>query len=593
MTRCAFTKEDRALLPVIFQSRGAKNSIYRRKIALKKRVLLTIVIVMFVVTAAQMHPVFANDYDDASQLSSQLNAATRPDHVALTWSADPRVSMTVTWRTSTEVRQCQLEYTDAGNARSVKVAVKPELFQTVDKDPNQGDMHLFSVTLQALKSGVTYSYRISNDRSEWTETSSFTTESLEAVRDNKFKFLVFGDSQSGNKDVPDYNDWHKTVQNAFTANSDARFFINMGDLVETGQSYRHWQNWFSSAKGVIDSIPALPVQGNHETYNAKDFITAKPVYFTKQFRVFSNGPDGLKGQTYSFNYGKTHFVVLDSQGEEESLDARGKAGPAKEQQFYADQTAWLKTDLEQNRSALFTLVFFHKTPYYNKGNRTNSLLKKTFCPIFDQYHVDVVFSGHDHATSRTYPIRSDQFVQSPAEGTVYYVTGRSGAKYYADLTPKVWDARFYDPQDQPDYQTVELEGGRLNIKAFRQDGSKLDEYVIDKDHPENNTSDREPLPSKYRSDSLKLILFGSMAAGSKNQAILVNNKAYADIRAIALASDGGFLPEMRTLLLPKKIYEFTADMLTDNEKKVSIDGLNAMGWSNHYDPVYNMVFIEK
>ena len=34
-------------------------------------------------------------------------------------------------------------------------------------------------------------------------------------------------------------------------------------------------------------------------------------------------------------------------------------------------------------------------------------------------------------------------------------------------------------------------------------------------------------------------------------------------------------------------------MLTDNEKKVSIDGLNAMGWSNHYDPVYNMVFIEK
>ena len=58
---------------------------------------------------------------------------------------------------------------------------------------------------------------------------------------------------------------------------------------------------------------------------------------------------------------------------------------------------------------------------------------------------------------------------------------------------------------------------------------------------------REPLPSRYRSDSLKLILFGSMAAGSKNQAILVNNKAYADIRAIALASDGGFLPEMRTL----------------------------------------------
>ena len=74
------------------------------------------------------------------------------------------------------------------------------------------------------------------------------------------------------------------------------------------------------------------------------------------------------------------------------------------------------------------------------------------------------------------------------------------------------------------------------------------------EQPANITSNRKPLPLRYRSDSLRLILCCS---------------------------------------LPKKIYEFTADMLTDNEKKVSIDGLNTMGWSNHYDPVYNMVFIEK
>jgi len=551
------------------------------------------VLVTFIAATALALPVRAGEYDDASRLSSQLNATPVPDHVTLTWSDDPYTTMTIAWRTSTDVKQCRFEYNERGAGRPSVREAKPEVFRTVDQDPDPGEMHLYSVKLTDLRSGATYSYRIGNDRKEWTETGSFTTASMETLRDNRFKFLIFGDSQSGKNDVPDYNDWHKTVQNAFAANRDARFFINMGDLVEVGQSVRHWENWFRSAKGVIDRIPEVPVQGNHETYTAKDKVTVKPVYYLQQFRVFTNGPEGLKGQTYSFNYGQVHVVVLDSQGEEESRDANGKPDPARERQFYAVQTAWLRQDLEQNRDALFTLVFFHKTPYYNKGNRTNVLLKETFCPLFDQYHVDVVFSGHDHATSRTYPLRNGQFVQSPADGTVYYVTGRSGAKYYGDLTPKVWDARFYDPQDQPDYQTVELAGGVLTIKAFRQDGSLLDQYVIDKDHPENSTSIREPLPSKYRSENPKLILFGNMALGGRNQAAIVNTKAYADLRAIALAADGDYAPEKRALVLPKTAYELTADMLTGDGSKVSIDALNGMGWFNHYDPAYNMVFIEK
>lgn len=32
-----------------------------------------------------------------------------------------------------------------------------------------------------------------------------------------------------------------------------------------------------------------------------------------------NGPDGLKGQVYSYDYGDVHFVVLDSQEDEEAV----------------------------------------------------------------------------------------------------------------------------------------------------------------------------------------------------------------------------------------------------------------------------------
>nr|WP_231969080.1 metallophosphoesterase [Thermoanaerobacterium sp. RBIITD] len=128
---------------------------------------------------------------------------------------------------------------------------------------------------------------------------------------------MFGDSQSGVATDPQYGPWKTTIQNSFKANPDAKFFVNVGDLVEIGQMYAHWNNWFDAAKGVIDTIPEMPVQGNHETYQSKNYDSAKPKDFVNQFVVPQNGPDSLKGQTYSFDYGNAHIVMLDSQEDEE------------------------------------------------------------------------------------------------------------------------------------------------------------------------------------------------------------------------------------------------------------------------------------
>ncbi|VBB07080.1 Hypothetical protein LUCI_2324 [Lucifera butyrica] len=559
---------------------------------------MTGAVLMIALAAAPLASAAARTYDQTA-IDIHLNATTMPEHVALTWSADPETTMTVTWRTSTAVNDCKIEYKEENGAVNT-MTIKPHLFQTAATDLNYGRMNLFTVTLHNLKPGTKYLYRIGNDQNEWTGYSSFTTEDTATVTDNQFKFLVFGDSQSGNYEVPNYNPWHVTLENAYKANPDAKFFINVGDLVEKGQYYQHWNNWFAAAQGVVDRIPAMVVQGNHETYDAADWNSTKPQYFVQQFPVFQNGPDGLKGQTYSYNYGKVHFVVLDSQGEEESEDAQGNVDQAKEEAMFLKQADWLRNDLEQNKDAVFTFVLFHKTPYYNKGTRSNILLKKIFTPIFDQYHVDVVFNGHDHGTSRTYPIYHDEFMQSPSQGTVYYVTGRSGAKYYPDLTQKVWDAKFYDPQDQPDYQTVDVDGRKVTIKAFKQDGTLVDTYVIDKAHPENSTSNHEILPSRYNTkqevpaigDSVKLVIFGNMAYGSSSKATIQNGKAYADIQTIAAYTGGSYDAAGKTLRIGHKKYQFTDNMLTDKGTKVDIDALNAMGWSNHYDKKFNMVFVD-
>lgn len=143
------------------------------------------------------------------------------------------------------------------------------------------------------------------------------------------------------------------------------------------------------------------------------------------------------------------------------------------------QTAWLTNDLNNTRQS-WKLVFFHRPPYYSKNNRPNNDLLNAYQPIFDKYHVDLVFNGHDHCVARTVPLNNGKTVDDPAKGTVYYITGRSGSKYYKDSTRQIWDAFFYNPTDQPNYVTVEVNSSALTVKAVKQNGNVLDTYTIAK-----------------------------------------------------------------------------------------------------------------
>ncbi|MBE3575747.1 MAG: fibronectin type III domain-containing protein [Firmicutes bacterium] len=530
----------------------------------------------------------------AAAAAGSLGASAVPDHVTLTWTQDPATTQTITWRTDTTVQTGIVQYAKATDPASFPAEAQSAEATVQTLSTDLGDMNLHTVTLTGLEPGTRYLYRV-GDGTRWSPTYSFTTE---ATGVDRFKFLVFGDSQSGDPLNPEYGPWQKTIQNAFNSNRDARFFVNVGDLVEWGQSYIHWNKWFDAAKGVVDTIPAMPVQGNHETYNPPDWHTTKPVFWTAQFKLPQNGPEGLKGQTYSFDYGDAHFVMLDSQEAEE----QPVAGDILEA-----QKAWLEQDL-QNTAKTWKIVFFHKTPYYNKATRSNEDIKAAFGPILDKYGVDVVFNGHDHGVARTYPINNDSFVSSPAQGTVYYVTGRSGNKYYTDLSAKVWDAFFYDPQAQPNYVVVQVNGSKLTIKAVNQDGSLIDVYTIDK--ATGLDTPRTALPS--RANNTRLVVFGNMlqepllpAAPSQ-----VNGKWFLPLEAFVHFLGGSVAAQAHgalTIKVGSTTIEAAPDaaQATVNGKVttlpdalakgkgytlVSADALKALlGFNYKYDPATNML----
>ena len=532
---------------------------------------------------------------NSTSIDANLNATGTPDHIALSWTGDPTTTETITWRTISTEKNSKVQYRVKGNAVwATSANITPKLLTsgTGDATVTTGKENIYSATITGLKPGKTYEYRVvGEDASNTIKNSSISTFTTEKSHNKSTKFIVFGDSQSGDAANPEYTPWHNTVQEAYSQNKNADFIVNMGDLVERGQYYNHWNNWYSAAQGVIDNIPEMPVQGNHETYQP-DGSSGSPQDFINQFSVSQNGPNGHIGQSYSYNYGDVHFVVLDSQEDEEA--------PGNDS-FLQQQATWLDKDLSKNKQK-WNIVMFHKTPYYNKATRNNPAVKDIFTPVIEKHHVDIVFNGHDHGVSRTYPINGDNYYTNYSKGTVYYVTGRSGNKYYTDLNTKVWDAFFTDCQDSPSYEVVSIVNGKLTIDAYKYntiDTSaanknnklyntpvKVDTLTINKDNPKEST----PL-TLTASKNTGLSIAGTLQSGYN--VTVSNKKGYIDPALIAKYYGGTYDTASLKLTVSGKSYTFAkTDLLKGDAAKVNMDALYKQGIDVTYNTQLNDVLID-
>jgi len=385
--------------------------------------------------------------------SRDTGAKAIPDHITLTWTGDPATTMTITWRTDDTVTSGVVQY-----QKGSKLSATADQTDAVgvDFDTDLGACRIFTARLVGLSPNTKYAYRV-GDGEHWSEVHTFTTA---APKPAAFRFLVFGDSQSSaSGDLP-YGQWRTTVQNAYKANPSAKFMVCTGDLVSTGQSCEHWNAWFSATTGLIDTIPMMPVLGNHE-YSGR----GAPSCWTTQFPLPQNGPEGLKNRVYSYDYGRVHFTVLDSK------KVKGKN--------LASVQEWLDSDLADS-NAIWKVVFFHEAPYEVRDGRSNDELRAALCPILERHRVDAVFSGHDHGIARTYPIKDGRNMRKPSQGTIYFTTGRSGDKTYENLSKRAWHSFFHNPLDQPNYFVVEVNDMKLTVRTVNQDGTPVDNFVIDK-----------------------------------------------------------------------------------------------------------------
>lgn len=368
---------------------------------------------------------------------TQFPSSAVPDQVLLTWSADPSTTIDIQWRTNTSVESGEVKYRVVGTTEGK--AVGAEKFVMEDRElMNDRFIHRFTAKIRDLKPGTDYEYLIAPE-TDWDRACTFSTSS----GDDPFSFIWFGDVHH----KKEFGDLHYKAE---AAHPEVAFYTIAGDLVGDGLYRDQWDELFEYSKEVICKKPLMNVPGNHDNRLG---LGAK--MYRDMFSYPANGPGGVPAeQTYSFIHKNTLFLMLDATS---SVQA---------------QTGWIEKQLADSQ-ATWKIAVFHFPPY--NWEEPYPDIQEEWIPVFDKYHVNMVFSGHIHYYMRSKPMKDGQVVDSYNDGTAYIISlGIPGRR--EEISNEPYAA--VREQDCWLYQHIRIDGNRLFYQSVNFDGEVIDEFEI-------------------------------------------------------------------------------------------------------------------
>jgi hypothetical protein len=285
-----------------------------------------------------------------------------------------------------------------------------------------------------------------------------------------FSFLFFSDPHGHAEDMP-------TMQAIADAmgNENANFGIGGGDVGERGEmmmSYLLNTYKYSNQSGLLSRVPFYMAVGNHDWWGEDNYcavvgswecdpgwprllmlqggspFATRPAYgdFGGNMGLLKSSP-GWQYRYFSFDYGNSHFTVLDS-----GLHSRFDVGGTWIQPGYwsgkydldSDQLVWATNDLYQahlDPRIRHKFVILHEPPYDTQGDMVELIANPDIQylpgsypnvdlianPILEnamqQFGVQMVLAGHRH-----------HYEHLTANG-IHYVTCSGSANYDTDTSP--------------------------------------------------------------------------------------------------------------------------------------------------------------
>ena len=289
-----------------------------------------------------------------------------------------------------------------------------------------GESQMWS-TLSSLEPGTIYCYELGDAAQALTSRTGFRTapspDSSEPVR-----VLAFGDSGGGGSDQ------YALLEQMYTVPFD--LMIHTGDIAyDSGTIDQYEDNVFGVYADLFRNIPFMPSSGNH------DYKTLQGAPFRDVFNL--PGDSGEKW--YSYDYGRVHFVALDTEAD------------------YKTQAAWLDKDLAATNLP-WKIVYMHKPPYSSGLHGSDTTLRNALAPVLKRHGVQLVLSGHDHDYER----------MKPQDGVAYVVTGGGGVG-----TRSVGSSSFTAVSDDViHFVYLEIGVDELVMHAIDATGREFDSMVV-------------------------------------------------------------------------------------------------------------------
>ena len=220
-----------------------------------------------------------------------------------------------------------------------------------------------------------------------------------------------------------------------------------GDLSYAYGFLPRWSTWLNNHKKVFSTMPVLSSPGNHEAddpqlpYDAFDgHAYDSEGECAIPYVKFMRPPTDGRRMWYSSDIGSVHFVQLST---EQDMRPGSK------------QYKFLLNDLRSvDRSKTpWVVVGWHRPMYVDQpafkpftgDSVVAAKFRKHIEPLFAEYQVDVIFSGHIHKYTRSCPVLKGTCVgydakDKTANGPIHLTTGNAGAPgvYFEYLEKPSW-----------------------------------------------------------------------------------------------------------------------------------------------------------
>lgn len=349
--------------------------------------------------------------------------------------------ITVAWETDTSMKATIL-YGVSGQL-NCKLEVPCER-GTPWKDNIDG-ICMYRAVLKNLRPDTLYCYRVELESGESQE-GTFRTLKTDP---NEIRLYAISDSHG-------FETNHELISSVIRDRPD--FIIHSGDIpIGTGYQKDQFESlWFRRGGDLLRNIPIIYINGNHDAgpYFSDYFMIA-------QRNTYNTSPNG---HNYSFDYGNTHFVVLDSNpwGLSE-MNAVNSNLPVDEETniIIRDSLKWLEDDLQSEtaKRAKWRIVVMHH-PY------TDNFTYKHAVDILEKHGVNLVIAGHLHFYEKNISI-------NPAVGAkTLYITQGSAQDPAGEMDYGKEDERILS--EYPEvvalgkniYSTIAINNERLVYKAY-------------------------------------------------------------------------------------------------------------------------------